>query len=139
MAKAQLIILMAFAAGVSCLYAAQDRERGKEKVTLEGTLVSSACYLGNPKHPTTNDMGDKKDCGTECLRHGDPAGFVTKDKHFHVLVNSSLGLAPYVGQELRITGTDYNGPIHVDKAETKKDGKWEEIDIKYHEEKERAG
>jgi catechol 2,3-dioxygenase-like lactoylglutathione lyase family enzyme len=45
----------------------------------------------------------------------------------------TIGLAPFVGQELRITGIDYNGPIHVDKAEVKKDGKWAEIDIKYHE------
>jgi hypothetical protein len=133
MAKARLLVLVTFVAGVSCLYAAQIKERGKEQVTLEGTVVSSACYLGSPEHPTTNDMGDKKGCVSECLRKGDPAGFVTKDKHFHVLVNSSIGLAPYVGQELRITGIDYNGPIHVDKAEVKKDGKWEEIDIKYHE------
>jgi hypothetical protein len=132
-AKTRLLVLVAFVAGVSCLCAAQTKERGKEQVTLEGTVVSSACYLGNPKHPTTNDMGDKKGCGSECLRHGDPAGFVTKDKHFYVLVNSSIGLAPYVGQELRITGINYDGPIHVDKAEVKKDGKWEEIDIKYHE------
>ena len=135
MAKTRLFLLVALSVGGSCLYAAQNKEPQKDQVTLEGTLVSSACYLGNPKHPTTNDMGDKKGCGTECLRHGDPAGFVTKDKHFHVLVNSSLGLAPFVGQELRITGTDYDGPIHVDKAELRKDGKWEEIDIKYHEAK----
>jgi hypothetical protein len=138
MAKIRLLVLMIFAAGASCLIAAQSKQEEKE-VTLEGTLVSSACYLGNPHHPTTNDMGDKKGCGTECLTHGDPAGFVTKDKQFHILVNSSLRLAPYVGQEMRITGTDYNGPIHVDKAEIKKDGKWEEVDIKYHAEKERAG
>jgi hypothetical protein len=133
MAKTRLLVLVAFVVGVSCLYAAQIKEQEKKQVTLEGTLVSSACYFGDPKHPTTNDMGDKKGCGSECLRHGDPGGFVTKDKQFHILVNSSIGLAPYVGQELRITGIDYNGPIHVDKAEIKKDGKWEEIDIKYHE------
>jgi hypothetical protein len=133
MAKRRLLVLVALVAGVSCLYAAQNKDPEKEQVTLEGTLVSSACFLGNPHHPTTNDMGDKKGCGSECLRHGDPAGFVTKDKRFHILVNSSVGLAPFVGQELRITGTDYDGPIHVSKAEIRKDGKWEEIDIKYHE------
>jgi hypothetical protein len=137
MPKTRMFVVIVFVAGVS-LFAAQNKESQKE-VTLEGTLVSSACYLGNPDHPTTNDMGDKKNCGSECLRHGDPPGFVTKDKQFHVLVNSSLGMAPYVGQEKRITGTDYNGPIHVHKAEIRKDGKWEEIDIKYHPEKEKAG
>ena len=133
MAKTRLLVLVTCVAGVSCLYAGQNKEPEQKQVTLEGTLVSSACYLGNPHHPTTNDMGDKKGCGSECLSHGDPAGFVTKDKHFHVLVNPSLRFAPYVGQELRITGIDYDGPIHVNKAEIKKDGKWEEIDIKYHE------
>jgi hypothetical protein len=133
MAKTRLLVLVAFVSGVSCLHAAQVKEQGKEQVTLEGTLVSSACYLGNSDHPTTDDMGDRKGCGSRCLRHGDPAGLVTKDKQFHILVNSSIGLAPYVGQELRITGIDHNGPIQVDKAEVKKDGKWEEIDIKYHE------
>ena len=130
MAKTRLLVLLAIAVGVSCLYAAE------EKVTLEGTLVSSACYLENDDHPTGNDMGDKKGCGTQCLKHGDPAGLVTKEKHFHILVASSLGLAPYVGLEVRITGVDHNGVISsIEKAEVKKDGKWEVIDIKYHETK----
>lgn len=118
-------LLVAFAVGVSCLYAAEE----KEKVTLEGTLVSSACYLGNPDHPTGDAMGDKKHCGSDCLKRGDPAGLVTKEKQFHVLVTSSLRLAPYVGQEVRVTGIDHNGVIAVSKAEVSKDGQWQEIRI----------
>src|SRR6267143_6704409 len=98
MAKTRLLLLVAFAVGVSCLYAAE------EKVTLEGILVSSACYLNGPSHPTGNDMGTKKGCGSECLNHGDPAGLVTKEKDFHILVAPSLKLAPYVGQQVRVTG-----------------------------------
>jgi hypothetical protein len=124
MAKTLLVILMAFAVGVGCLYAAE------EKVTLEGTLVSSACYLGGKSHPTGNDMGGKKGCGSECLEHGDPAGLVTKEKQFHILVVPSLRLAPYVGQEVRVVGVDHDGVIGVEKAEVRKDGEWIEIDFK---------
>ena len=125
MAKTRLVVLVAFAAVVSCLYAAEE----KEKVTLEGTLVSASCYLGD-NSATGNEMGGIKECGSGCLKQGKPAGLVTKEKHFHILDAPSLLLAPYVGQEMRVTGIDYNGVISVKKAEVRKDGKWEEIDIK---------
>jgi hypothetical protein len=125
MANPRLLFLVAFAVGVSCLYAAEE----KQKVTLEGTLVSASCYLAD--HSSTgNDMGEVKGCGTGCLKQGKPAGLVTKEKQFHILDAPSLLLAPYVGQEMRVTGIDYNGVISVKKAEVRKDGKWEETDIK---------
>jgi hypothetical protein len=104
--------------------------RPRTKVTLEGTIVSSACYLENDSHPTGNDMGGRKACGSECLKRGDPAGLVTKEKEFHVLVAPSVALAPYVGQLVRVTGTDHNGTIAVEKAEVAKEGSWEEISLK---------
>jgi hypothetical protein len=55
---------------------------------------------------------------------------VTADKQFHVLVAPSIKLAPYVGQKVRVTGTNYNGDIAVEKAEVSKEGKWEEINFK---------
>ena len=121
MAKLPLLVLVAFAVGVTCLYAAE------EKVTLEGTLVSSACYLGG--NQTGDAMGGEKHCGNRCLMHGDPAGLLTKEKQFHILVAPSLRLAPYVGQEVRVTGIDHNGVIAVEKAEVSKDGEWKEIQI----------
>jgi len=125
MSKIRLLVLFAFAVGVTCLYAAD------EKVTLEGTLVSSVCYLGSPNHPTGDDMGGEKGnhCGSKCLAKGDPAGLVTKDKQFHVLVVSSLKLAPYVGQEVRVTGSNHDGTILLEKAEVRKDGEWNEINL----------
>jgi hypothetical protein len=122
MAKIRLLVLAAFVVGVS-FAAGID-------VTLEGTLVSSACYLESASHPTGNDMGGKKACGSECLKHGDPAGLVTKEKDFHILVAPSLLLAPYVGQQVRVTGADHKGVITVEKVEVTKDGKWEEINLK---------
>jgi hypothetical protein len=41
-----------------------------------------------------------------------------------------LKLAPYVGQEVRVTGIDHDGVISVEKAEVSKDGEWKEIDLK---------
>ena len=75
-------------------------------------------------------MGGQKHCGSTCLKHGDPAGLLTKEKQFHILVAPSLRLAPYVGEEVRVTGIDHNGVISVEKAEVSKDGEWKEIDIK---------
>jgi hypothetical protein len=72
-------------------------------------------------------------CGTACLSKGEPAGLVTKEGQFHILVVSSLKLAPYVGQQVRITGTDHDGVIAVEKAEVTKTGKWEEINLKFKE------
>jgi hypothetical protein len=69
-------------------------------------------------------------CGSGCLKQGKPAGLLTKEKQFHILDAPSLLLAPYVGQEVRVTGIDYNGVISVKKAEVRKDGEWKEIDIK---------
>jgi len=124
MAKTRLLVLVAFAVGVSCLYAAEEKEK-----TLEGTLVSASCYLAD-NSATGNEMNGIKECGTGCLKQGKPAGLLTKEKQFHILDAPSLLLAPYVGQEMRVTGIDYNGVISVKKAEVRKDGKWEEIDIK---------
>jgi hypothetical protein len=124
MTKARLLVLVAFAVSASYLSAAE------KTVTVEGTIVSSACYLENDSHPTGNDMGGRKACGSECLKRGDPAGLVTKEKEFHVLVAPSVLLAPYVGQQVRVTGTDHNGTIAVEKAEVAKDGSWEEISLK---------
>jgi hypothetical protein len=123
MANPRLLVMLAIAVGISCLYAAE-----KEKVTLQGTLVSSACYLGG--NQTGDEMGGEKHCGSRCLSNGDPGGLVTKEKQFHILVAPSLRLAAYVGQEVRVTGIDHNGVIAVEKAEVSKDGKWEEINLK---------
>jgi hypothetical protein len=107
------------------MYAAEENQ----KVTLEGTLVSASCYLAD-NSAIGNEMNGHKGCGTGCLKQGKPGGLLTKEKHFHILDAPSLLLAPYVGQELRVTGMDYNGVISVKKAEVRKDGEWKEIDIK---------
>lgn len=120
--KSIFLTILTVVAGAAFAIAAE------QTMTIEGTLVSSACYLG-PTHQTGNDMGTRKNCGSECLTKGDPAGLVSRDNEFHVLVASSLKLAPYVGQQIRVTGTDHKGTIRVEKVEVSKDGKWEEVNL----------
>ena len=103
---------------------------GAEKATTwEGTLVDSNCYLKDSSL-TGNDHMGVKECGTTCLKQGLPAGILTKAKQYHVLVAPSLPLAPYVGQEVRVSGSLHHGAILADKVEVQKEGKWEEVKLK---------
>jgi len=120
--KSIVLTILTIVAGAALVLAAE------RTITLEGTLVSSACYLGK-FHQTGNDMGTHKNCGSECLKNGDPAGLLSKNNEFHVLVVSSHKLAPYVGQPVRVTGTDHNGAIKVEKVEVAEDGKWKEVNL----------
>jgi hypothetical protein len=114
------VLLLAVAVGV----AAAEKE-----ATFEGTLVDSKCYLKD-NSLTGNDHGPVKECGTMCLKSGLPAGLLSKDKRFHAIVAPAPALAPYVGQEVRISGSLHGGVILAEKAEVRKNGKWEAINIK---------
>ncbi|HXQ26314.1 MAG TPA: hypothetical protein VN822_07900 [Candidatus Acidoferrales bacterium] len=88
-----------------------------------GSLVDATCYLTDNAQANNSHMGMNK-CGTECLRMGKPAGLVTADKKFFVLLAPSPDLAEYVGQTIRVTGKLRNGSILVDKLEVKKGTSW---------------
>ena len=95
----------------------------------EGTLIDTNCYLKD--HALTgNDHMGVKGCGTACLKSGLPAGILTRTKQLHVLVAPSIALAPYVGQQVRATGSMQSGLIQADKVEVRKNGKWQEIQLK---------
>ena len=96
--------------------------------TFQGTLVSASCYLGDHSR-TGNDMG-VKGCGSGCLKQGKPGGLLTKDNGFYILDAPSLLLAPYVGQEIRVTGYERaKGVISVSTASVRKGGGWEGINL----------
>jgi len=101
--------------------------RADGAVTVEGMLVSASCYLADGS--TGADHHGMKGCGIGCLKQGKPGGLLTKDNKFHMLDAPAPLLAPYVGQQLRVTGVAYGEVISVKKAEVNKDGKWEEIKI----------
>jgi len=114
----------------ACLLLAAAALYAAPKSTVwQGTLVDSNCYLKD--HALTgNDHMGVKQCGTLCLKSGLPAGILTRTKQFHVLVAPSIALAPYVGEEVRVTGTMHNEAIQAEKVEVRKNGKWEEVQLK---------
>ena len=97
--------------------------RAEQNQVWTGSLVDASCYLTDSAQTNNAHMGMNK-CGTECLRMGKPAGLVTSDKKFFVLLAPSPDLAEYVGQTIRVTGKLRNGSILVDKLEVKKGTSW---------------
>ena len=88
-----------------------------------GTLVDASCYSTDSTQ-SGNDHLDMKRCGTACLKMGKPAGIVTTDKKFFVLLAPSPDIADYVGQTIRVTGKFRNRAILVDKLEVKQGTGW---------------
>jgi len=97
-------------------------------MTFEGTLVDSKCYLKD-NSLIGNDHGPAKECGTICLKAGNPGALLTKDKKLHTILAPSTALAPYVGQTIRVRGMLHNGAIAAEKVEVNKAGKWEEVKL----------
>ena len=96
-------------------------------ITIEGTLVDSKCYLGMDEKD--DDHGAMAACGAMCLTQGQPAGLVTSDDTFHLLVVSSKALADHVGHTLRITGMVKSGAVIVTKAEMNANGRYSDIKL----------
>jgi len=94
----------------------------------EGTLVDSKCYLAD-NSLTGNDHGAMKECGTMCLKMGQPAGLVTPDKSFHPIIASSIALAPHIGRTIRVTGTRHGDSIVADTIEVNVSGTWQEVEL----------
>jgi len=97
--------------------------RAEENQVWTGSLVDASCYLTDSSQSGNEHMG-MKECGMACLKMGRPAGILTADKKFLVLVAPSPDIAEYVGQPIRITGKLRNGSILVDKFEVKKSTGW---------------
>src|SRR5579863_4550167 len=89
------ITVLALVVAFSVVLAAQQKE-----MSYSGTLVDSKCYLAHGQ--TANDHGPNKNCGTLCLKGGTPGALLTSDK-FYALLAPSTALAPYVGQEIRVS------------------------------------
>jgi hypothetical protein len=97
--------------------------RADENQVWTGSLVDASCYLTDNTQTGDEHMGMKQ-CGVACLKMGRPAGIVTSDKKFFVLIAPSPDIAEYVGQPIRITGKLRNGSILVDKLEVRKPSGW---------------
>ncbi len=99
----------------------------QKEMTYTGTLVDSKCYLAH--NQTGNDHGPNKNCGTLCLKGGTPGALLTADKKFYAILVPSTALAPYVGQEIRVTGSIVSGSINATKVEVNQNGSWQEIKL----------
>lgn len=97
--------------------------RAEENQVWTGSLVDASCYLTDSSQSGNEHMG-MKECGMACLKMGRPAGILTGDKKFLVLIAPSPDIAEFVGQPIRITGKLRNGSILVDKFEVKKPSGW---------------
>jgi hypothetical protein len=97
--------------------------RADENQVWTGSLVDASCFLTDNTQTGDEHMGMKQ-CGVACLKMGRPAGILTSDKKFFVLIAPSPDMAEYVGQPIRITGKLRNGSILVDKLEVKKSSGW---------------
>jgi len=97
--------------------------RAEQNQVWTGSLVDASCYATDSTQSGDEHMGMKQ-CGQACLKMGRPAGLVTADKKFFVLLAPSPDVAEYVGQSIQVTGKLRNGSILVDKLEVKKSGAW---------------
>jgi hypothetical protein len=113
-----LVLLAAMAAAT--LPAARATEQNQ---VWTGSLVDASCYLTDDTQTGNEHMG-MKECGVACLKMGRPAGIVTADKKFYVLIVPSPDLAQYVGQLIRVTGKLRSGSILVDKVDVKRPMGW---------------
>ena len=102
--------------------------RAEENQVWTGSLVDASCYATDNTQSGDEHMGMKQ-CGQACLKMGRPAGIVTSDHKFFVLLAPSPDVADYVGQAIRITGKLRNGSILVDKFEVKKPSGWVTVKI----------
>jgi hypothetical protein len=119
MKAVRIFAALALLLGVAAIIAS----RAEENQVWTGSLVDASCYLTDNTQTGDEHMGMKQ-CGVACLKMGRPAGILTSDKKFFVLIAPSPDVAEYVGQPIRITGKLRNGSILVDKFEVKKSGTW---------------
>jgi hypothetical protein len=94
--------------------------------TWTGTLIDTTCYFASPAD-TGNVHEGMENCGEACLRLGRPAGILTADKKFSILIAPSPDIAKYAGQAIRVTGQMKNGMILVEKFEVQQGTNWQAV------------
>ena len=98
-----------------------------QQVTVEGELVSAKCYLREGL--TGNDHLGMEDCGTTCVRSGNPVGLLTAEGAYYTLVVPAPEITDHVGRTLRVRGTIKAGSVVPDQLEMKEGDSWEAVEI----------
>jgi hypothetical protein len=92
--------------------------------SIEGTLLTSGCYLVN------NTWGkDHKECAARCSQRGVPAGVLTAEGNFVPLMLPATKVADFMEETVRATGEMKAGLLLVSKLEVKNGATWQEIDV----------
>jgi len=73
-------------------------------VTVSGTLLDAYCYMR--EGDLTNTHINLKNCGTECLKEGLPAGILADGK-LYVLIFPGTVFADYLYQPVEVVGDLY--------------------------------
>lgn len=115
-----LVAAYLIAAGIST-YARQAATQ-----TWMGTLVDATCYFEN-RADTGNTHEGMEKCGEACLRLGRPAGILTADKKFTILIAPSPDIAKYAGETIRVTGKSDGTMIQVTKFEVREGSDWQSV------------
>lgn len=97
--------------------------------TLEGRLIWASCYIVDHS-AAGDDIAGSTECGSCCHLQGRPGGLLTKENAFYFLDTPSLPLAPYVGQQIRVTGSELSTDIFsATKVAVRKGDTWQSIEI----------
>ncbi len=98
-----------------------------QQVTVEGELVSAKCYLREGL--TGNEHLGMKDCGTTCVKSGNPVGLLTAEGTYYTLVVPAPEIADHIGRTLRARGTINAGSVVPDQLEMQEGDSWEAVEI----------
>ena len=98
-----------------------------QQVTVEGELVSAKCYLREGL--TGNDHLGMEDCGTTCVKSGNPVGLLTAEGAYYTLVVPAPEIADHIGRTLRARGTINAGSVVPDQLEMQEGDSCEAVEI----------
>jgi len=115
-----------FLAAVALLVVMMADARPAPSDVWTGTLVDTTCYFENPAD-TGNVHEGMDNCGEACLRLGRPAGILTAEKKFSILIAPSPDIAKYTGESVRVTGHMKNGIIQVTEFEVQQGNDWQPV------------
>lgn len=101
-------------------------DKGKE-MTVEGELVSAKCYLRGGQ--TGNDHMGMKNCGTMCVKDGNPVGLLTAKGKYYPLVLPASQIADHVGHTMRATGMMKAGSMVPAMVEVKEGDSWTKVEV----------
>ena len=96
------------------------------KITAEGELIDTACYLGMKASGE-----DHKMCASMCAKKGLPIAVLTKKGEVINIISIPAGFGDIMGSTIKIEGEFYQKAqsLKPSKMWVKKDGKWKDHEL----------